>query len=422
MNSNYWYSIKLAISFLFLPLFLKSQVKVEVEQCQQFLANIPINCLLADRSDMTWAGTNTGLYVFNNYEGVRTIHEEGKVTAMVMEESGYVWTSLASGEIVRSDKETRFFVDPTKNITITSLTLINSHLWIGTSKNGVYVWNIKKMSQIEHYERNNSELRSNDIFFIAKNSNNSIWIGTSLGVCEIKNNIWKTHKPSESFTAITFQEDNTWMIGSKNLWKINNDKWEKILIGSGIKKGNVRSMTIDKKGRLFLASGILSRYDPQNDIVKIFDKKDGYTNDESTQVKIDNEGNIWTGTRSKGLFQFKTILIERPFTMEQVFFESDSIHFTNSSLKELNLILSYLQEDPTLKIEIGGHTNHLPNEEYCDWLSTWRAKNIAEYFYSKGISKEQVTYVGYGKRKPIASNETEKGRQKNQRVEIQLRK
>ena len=45
---------------------------------------------------------------------------------------------------------------------------------------------------------------------------------------------------------------------------------------------------------------------------------------------------------------------------------------------------------------------------------------IAYYLYNKGVPEAQISYKGYGKRVPIASNDTQSGRQKNQRVEIKI--
>jgi len=62
----------------------------------------------------------------------------------------------------------------------------------------------------------------------------------------------------------------------------------------------------------------------------------------------------------------------------------------------------------------------LPDDEYCDRLSTSRAKNIALYLYERGIPQSQISYKGYGKRQPIATNQTVDGRRRNQRVEIKI--
>jgi outer membrane protein OmpA-like peptidoglycan-associated protein len=75
---------------------------------------------------------------------------------------------------------------------------------------------------------------------------------------------------------------------------------------------------------------------------------------------------------------------------------------------------------PRVHIEIGGHTNNIPPDEYCDRLSTARAKAVANFLYQKGIEQSRISYKGYGKRNPIASNRSAAGRRKNQRVEIKI--
>ena len=91
-----------------------------------------------------------------------------------------------------------------------------------------------------------------------------------------------------------------------------------------------------------------------------------------------------------------------------------------TSFAVLEEIYDFLAVNKNIKIEIGGHTNSLPEAAYCDRLSTSRAENVAEYLYGKGIPKSQIASKGYGKREPIATNRTVDGRKKNQRVEIKV--
>ncbi len=106
--------------------------------------------------------------------------------------------------------------------------------------------------------------------------------------------------------------------------------------------------------------------------------------------------------------------------LEKVYFKSDTTSINPSSFEILDELYEFLQENQNLKIEVGGHTNSTPSNNYCDQLSTARAKTVADYLKQKGIANDRITYKGYGKRKPIASNRTKKGRKKNQRVEIKV--
>jgi len=108
--------------------------------------------------------------------------------------------------------------------------------------------------------------------------------------------------------------------------------------------------------------------------------------------------------------------------IQQLYFKADSSNFTNNSYQVLNEIFGFLNTNPGVVIEIGGHTNGIPGTKYCQDLSLKRAKAVASYLYEKGIPEERIVFKGYGKRKPIASNKTHLGRQKNQRVEIKILK
>ena len=106
--------------------------------------------------------------------------------------------------------------------------------------------------------------------------------------------------------------------------------------------------------------------------------------------------------------------------VENLFFEADSFNIDKKSIAVLDDLYSFLVQNPTVKIEVGGHTNNVPSADYCDILSTKRAKSIVEYLIQKGIAKERLTYKGYGKMKPLYNNLTELGRNKNQRVELTI--
>ena len=106
--------------------------------------------------------------------------------------------------------------------------------------------------------------------------------------------------------------------------------------------------------------------------------------------------------------------------IDKLFFEADSSKIKPESFTVLDEIYYFLDINKDVKVEIGGHTNGIPEHAYCDMLSTARAKAVAEYLKSKGIDSDRLSYRGYGKRDPIASNATSEGRRRNQRVEIKI--
>lgn len=101
-------------------------------------------------------------------------------------------------------------------------------------------------------------------------------------------------------------------------------------------------------------------------------------------------------------------------------FKMNDATLNPSNYPRLNEVYDFLKENKEIVIEIGGHTSGLCDDVYCNKLSKDRAKNVAEYLENKGIPMNQLSYKGYGKTKPVASNNTTGGRRKNQRVEIKI--
>lgn len=117
----------------------------------------------------------------------------------------------------------------------------------------------------------------------------------------------------------------------------------------------------------------------------------------------------------------KSILKEgQTIKIDKLYFKADSSSFKDDSYPVLNEIYEFLNSNKEIIIEIGGHTNNTPPDDYCDKLSLNRAKSVTNYLVEKGISSNRILYRGYGKRNPIAPNSTPEGRKKNQRVEIKI--
>jgi outer membrane protein OmpA-like peptidoglycan-associated protein len=109
-----------------------------------------------------------------------------------------------------------------------------------------------------------------------------------------------------------------------------------------------------------------------------------------------------------------------PLRLEKIQFQADSVKVNEEAIPSLDELYEFLYDNPTVIIEVAGHTNGLPADEYCDRISSERATSVANYIISKGIESRRVIAKGYGKRKPIATNQTAEGRKRNQRVEIRL--
>lgn len=105
--------------------------------------------------------------------------------------------------------------------------------------------------------------------------------------------------------------------------------------------------------------------------------------------------------------------------LKNIFFDFDKSDLQPASFVELDVLVDYLTHNK-VNIEIGGHTDNQGTDEYNDRLSEERAKAVYEYLLSHGITADRLSYRGYGKRQPIADNNTEEGRAANRRTEFKI--
>ena len=85
---------------------------------------------------------------------------------------------------------------------------------------------------------------------------------------------------------------------------------------------------------------------------------------------------------------------------------------------ELEILLEYMQNKPAVRVLVEGHTDNIGSHVFNDRLSKQRAESVKTYLVSKGIAASRIETAGFGKRRPIASNNTEFGRRLNRRTEI----
>ena len=121
----------------------------------------------------------------------------------------------------------------------------------------------------------------------------------------------------------------------------------------------------------------------------------------------------------------KDILLKRielgsSIVLKNIFFDFDQASLREESFTELNRLYELLINNTNLKIEVSGHTDNKGSKSYNKRLSLNRAKSVVQYLLDKGIDKKRMVSKGYGFDRPIATNETEEGRQLNRRTEFKI--
>lgn len=170
-----------------------------------------------------------------------------------------------------------------------------------------------------------------------------------------------------------------------------------------------RSITADGNGYEFLATPPAS--------YRVVITAPGYI---STMEKLDV-----TDLSQRSLeMNFSMQPVERGTTvnLKNVLFEQSKTDLLPESYAELDVVVEFLKNNPTVAIELAGHTDNRGVPSANIELSRARVEKVKAYLVSKGISEKRITGKGYGGSRPIASNDTEETRKLNRRVEFTIKR
>ncbi len=118
--------------------------------------------------------------------------------------------------------------------------------------------------------------------------------------------------------------------------------------------------------------------------------------------------------------EMKPIVVGSTIVLKNVFFDYNKATLKSESYIELDRVVKLLNDNPSMRIELSGHTDNRGTEEYNQKLSEDRAKSCVEYLTSKGIAPSRLEFKGYGESKPINPNNTEEGWAENRRTEFKI--
>lgn len=113
---------------------------------------------------------------------------------------------------------------------------------------------------------------------------------------------------------------------------------------------------------------------------------------------------------------------EDPIEINNVFFAFNSSEIQPDSRLGLNRLADLLKKNEEISIQITGHTDNVGSEEYNLRLSRQRAAAIRDFLVKAGISANRLSIEGKGESSPVSSNESDRGRQQNRRVEFTIDK
>lgn len=548
--------------------------------------NLSINDIEIDKNNRVLVATDKNLLTIGNTNREDLVYLEDTYLSCVIADN--------KNNLYAAGKNSLYLVTAGKKVTISdSEVIINDlayergKLWLATNK-GLYIYTLANGNWKNH-NSSNSKLKSNIVNFVQVDGAGIIWAGTEKGYVKIDVDKWELEDKKYNVVSSRSNKEGQWMVATDDMWLIDpfNRKYE-VGLNRDLYQGSINDFTIDSKGRIYMASDILVRYNPYEEQIEKYGEDVGLLSQKCLSLACDKNNNIWIGTADAGIFRIvfddiakeqlnSTIILEqaitcnnkanailkvtttggtRPYkykwseprmrgarpnnvgpgtyavtvtdkyesqyiseitlvepepitvTLEEVTrisgfrkndgsakvsasggtgalkyqwstgsdgelltnvgpgkytvrvidenncmtpltaevkkekyipelditkvgvgqtlrinelsFDADSTVLNPESFEILDEVYEFLVLYPNVFVEIGGHTNTIPSHDYCDKLSTARARSVAEYITNRGVNASRISYKGYGKREPLTESRSASARKKNQRVEVKI--
>lgn len=120
------------------------------------------------------------------------------------------------------------------------------------------------------------------------------------------------------------------------------------------------------------------------------------------------------------VFKLTPVKVGGTVELHNIFFDFAKADLRPESISELERVAELMRKYPDMQIEVAGYADSIGTEEFNLFLSTERAKKVAEWLTANGIHQKRIKYKGYGEANPVGENALEEGRQLNRRVEFKI--
>ena len=244
-------------------------------------------------------------------------------------------------------------------------------------------------------ENSDFAIKNIDYLLSANELNTSIY-------CEMSERQLKKNNIS-NFKVYTIENDryydnkSSWTMISSEFTAQGNEKY--ITIGNFLKNSKTEKLLVSNKNRNNMSYYYI-------DLVSLQDARSKERKPKEIVIK----------TKKDDI----TIALNKNYTFQNVIFDFNSWKLSRDAKIEINTIYNYLIQNRNTKIIISGHTDNIGDTAFNQVLSEKRAKSVSDYFINLGLNKKRISFVGYGSEKPITTNESKDGRNKNRRVEFKI--
>ena len=135
----------------------------------------------------------------------------------------------------------------------------------------------------------------------------------------------------------------------------------------------------------------------------------------SENIHLKQEGSILLKN-----FKLQALEVGEQVRLDNIFFEIEAYHLKDASATELSKIIQFMESNPFLVVEIGGHTDNSGSKNYNLDLSQQRAASVKNAIVQRGLKSNRIQIKGYGMSEPLNSNSSEEERAINRRTELKI--
>lgn len=568
------------------PVDFEDPGDIKIVQYSLEQANLSINDIEIDQNNRVLVATDKALFSIGSGNKLQDYYLVDKQVNCVTSDNKLNIYAAGDGVLylVSDSKEVKL---PATDVKVKDIAYKTGKLWLATNQ-GIFSYTLTS-GNWKQFTQQNSKLKSNLTNNIRVDDQDVIWIGTEKGYIRIKNEDWDIEDKGYNIVTTRSNKEGQWMIATDDMWLIDpyNRKYP-IGLDQKFHSGVVNDFVIDSKGRVYIASDILVRYNPYTEEVERYGADVGMLSQKCLSLACDKNNNIWIGTADAGLFtivfddiaaeqlvvtpllqqgitcdnandaiiklsvaggtrpykykwsdrtlrgnnpsgvkpgtyavtvtdkndaeivsnitvtqpekivievienrritdtgskdgrveiaasggtgaltvswsngktgyalenigagnftatvkdengcqaqrlfrvkkekyipelDISKVIVGQKLRINELNFKADSTNIDPENFEILDEVYEFMKSNSGVIIEIGGHTNTVPSHEYCDRLSTERAKSVFEYIVERGVVAERIKYKGYGKREPLTESTSRAGKQKNQRVEVTI--
>lgn len=183
--------------------------------------------------------------------------------------------------------------------------------------------------------------------------------------------------------------------------------------GTGVKLADAEVKVMDIDGNtvkkvMSNAQGYYEACDVPFGIYNLAGNKKGYMYNIVEGVKV-TEADVTNGvTQDIELLKFE---VGMKIVLKNIFYDVAKATLRPESVAELDRLVRIMEQNPTLVVEIGGHTDSDGSDEYNEKLSQARSQSVVDYLLDAGIAENRLVAKGYGEKQPVAPNDTKENKQ-----------